>query len=66
MFKNGRRLGIECKRVDAPRVTRSMNISLENLELDSLTVIYPGERPYPLTERITAMPLTHFITQTSG
>lgn len=63
MLKNGRRLGIECKRVDAPRVTRSMNIALENLELDSLTIIYPGERPYPLTERITATPLTHFITQ---
>jgi predicted AAA+ superfamily ATPase len=57
LFKDGRRLGIECKRVDAPRLTPSMRIALENLELDHLTVVYPGDRPYPLAELVRVVPL---------
>lgn len=62
LLKNGRRLGVECKRVDAPRLTRSMQIAFDDLELDSLTVIYPGERPYPLTDHITVTPLKTIAT----
>lgn len=57
LIKNGRRLGIECKRVDAPRMTPSMHIALEDLQLDHLFVVYPGEQVYPLAERITAVPI---------
>ena len=57
LFKAGRRLGVECKRVDAPRLTPSMQTALEDLQLDQLAVLYPGDRPYPLTDRISAMPL---------
>jgi len=58
LFKDGRRLGVECKRVDAPRLTRSMHIALDDLALDHLMVVYPGTRAYPLTERVTVVPLT--------
>lgn len=58
LLKNGRRLGVECKRVDAPRLTPSMQIALDDLQLDHLTVIYPGERSYPLTEKVAAVPLS--------
>ena len=58
LFIGGRRVGIECKRVDAPRLTPSMRIALEDLALDHLFVFYPGERPYPLTERVTVLPLS--------
>src|SRR3990172_4888793 len=44
LLKNGRRFGLECKRVDAPRLTPSMQIAFEDLQLDRLAVIYPGER----------------------
>ncbi len=57
LFKDGRRLGVECKRVDAPRLTASMRIALEDLQLDHLTVIYPGTRAYPISDRIHALPL---------
>jgi predicted AAA+ superfamily ATPase len=57
LLKNGRRLGIECKRVDAPRMTPSMHIALEDLQLDHLFVVYPGDQVYPLAERITAVPI---------
>jgi hypothetical protein len=58
LFKDGRRLGVECKRVDAPRLTPSMRIALDDLSLDHLVVIYPGARAYPLAERIAVLPLS--------
>ena len=50
LFKDGRRLGVECKRVDAPTLTPSMRIALDDLKLDRLIVIYPGDRRYGLAE----------------
>ena len=58
LFKNGRRLGVEVKRQDAPQVTPSMRIALHDLRLDHLTVLYPGSRDFYLAERIRAVPLT--------
>jgi len=57
LLKDGHRIGVECKRVDAPRLTPSMRVALEDLQLDQLWVIYPGSLTYPLAERVTALPL---------
>jgi len=57
LIKNGRRIGVECKRVDAPHLTTSMKIALQDLQLDSLLVIYPGLHPYSLGEKVQAIPL---------
>ena len=57
LLKDGHRLGVECKRVDAPRLTPSMRIALEDLGLDHLVVIYPGLRAYPLADRVSVIPL---------
>jgi predicted AAA+ superfamily ATPase len=57
LFKDGQRIGIECKRMDAPQLTRSMRIAVEDLALDQLRVIYPGDRPYPLADRVIITPL---------
>lgn len=58
LLKDGKRLGVECKRKDAPRLTPSMKIAMENLGLDRLIIFYPGQRAYPLAERIEVMPIT--------
>ena len=58
LLKNGRRIGVECKRVDAPRVTPSMRIAMEDLNLDRLVVLYPGKSAYPLGEGINVLPLS--------
>lgn len=63
LLKQGRKVGVECKRVDAPRLTPSMQAALEDLQLEHLAVIYPGDRPYPLAERVTAIPLEALVTQ---
>ena len=62
LLKHGRRVGVEYKRADAPRLTRSIHIALNDLELDRLIIVYPGKRPYPLSERITTVPLEMLTT----
>jgi len=57
LFKDGRRFGVEIKRADAPRLTPSMRIALDDLRLDRLVVIYPGERRYALAEQVEVVPL---------
>jgi predicted AAA+ superfamily ATPase len=42
LFKSGRRIGVECKRADAPVLTPSMRIALADLKLDALYVVYPA------------------------
>jgi uncharacterized protein len=61
LFQHGRRLGIECKRKDAPTLTPSMRIALADLRLDRLLVVYPGDRAYTLADRIEVMPLGDLV-----
>ena len=50
---NGRRYGVEMKYAEAPRLTRSMQTAVEDLSLDHLWVIYPGEHAYEAHPKIT-------------
>lgn len=61
LFKGGKRLGIECKRADAPTLTPSMRIALADLKLDQLLVAYPGERRYRLDKRVEVVPLAELV-----
>jgi predicted AAA+ superfamily ATPase len=58
-LKDSRRIGVECKRVDSPRLTPSMRAALDDLQLSRLIVLYPGDRAYPLGDRIQVVPLQH-------
>ena len=57
LLRRGRRWGFEFKCTDAPRTTKSMRIVMEDLGIERLWVVYPGDREYPLTGSITALPL---------
>jgi predicted AAA+ superfamily ATPase len=57
LLKNGQRIGVECKRVDAPRVTPSMHTAMQDLELDRLFIVYPGTLAYPMAENISTLPI---------
>lgn len=48
LFVRGRRIGIEIKYADAPRFTKSMAIAQQDLGLERLLVVYPGETSYAL------------------
>jgi uncharacterized protein len=53
----GRRIGVEFKREDAPRLTRSMGTARTDLKLDQLFVVYPGSRRYALAADVECVPL---------
>ena len=61
LFKDGRRIGIECKRQDAPKLTASMKIAMIDLKLDEMLVIYPGKKSYTLGQSIQVLPLAALI-----
>ena len=55
----GRRYGLEIKYSEAPKISKSMRIALEDLKLDHLWVIYPGHHAYPINDRITVWPIVN-------
>ena len=58
LIRHGRAYGVECKFVDAPVVTASMRIALADLELEHLTVIYPGTQRFMMADRVEVVPLS--------
>ncbi len=66
LLNEGRRLGVECKRMDAPRLTKSIRIAIQDLNLDHLVIIYPGTRAYPLNDHVTVVPLEHIVQGADG
>jgi predicted AAA+ superfamily ATPase len=57
MLQGQRRVGVEFKRTDAPKVTPSMRIALQDLRLDALYVVYPGLHRHALADKVEAVPL---------
>lgn len=55
--KNGRMYGVECKRADAPTMTPSMRVALNDLKLSRIAVVYPGEKRYLLHKQVEVIPL---------
>lgn len=51
-------LGVECKRTDTPRLTRSIGIALEDLGLERVAVVHPGVKRFPLSEQVEVVPLS--------
>ena len=57
----GKRHGFEFKYTDAPGRKRSMHIAIEDLGLEHLWVIYPGDQKYALDSKITVIPLENIL-----
>jgi len=49
--------GFEFKYADAPGASRSMHVAIEDLRLEHLWVVYPGQQGYSLDEKISVMPI---------
>ena len=56
--QDGKNLAAEFKYADAPRRTKSMTAAIEDLELDHLWVVYPGDKLYPIDAKITVLPIS--------
>jgi len=57
VIRGGARRGVEFQRSEAPRLTRSMRIAIEDLKLDRLDVVHAGQKSWPLGERAYATSL---------
>ena len=62
VFAGGKRYGFECKFADAPGTTRSMRVALQDLGLDHLWIVYPGDEGYVLDDRISVLPVAEIGT----
>ena len=59
--KGGKMYGVEIKRSDAPKLTPSIRIALEDLDLEKVTVIYPGNKRYSLHKKVEVVPFNETI-----
>lgn len=57
LLRKESRWGFDFEYTDAPGLTKSMGIVIDDLKLSHLWVVYPGKREYPLDDKITALPL---------
>jgi len=48
LFRGSKRVRVESKRADAPRMTHSNHVVLRDLKLDRLYIVYPGRQRYRL------------------
>jgi predicted AAA+ superfamily ATPase len=54
--KRGKFYGVECKRTDSPKLTPSVRIGIEDLELDHVWIVYPGEKRFLLADGVETVP----------
>ena len=66
LFRRGRRVGVECKRMDAPKLTPSMRVAMSDLKLDRLVVVYPGTTNYALAANVRVVPLAELVGDRKG
>jgi tRNA A37 threonylcarbamoyladenosine synthetase subunit TsaC/SUA5/YrdC len=57
---------VEFKFADAPKRTRSMLTALDELHLEGILVVYPGEAAYSLGDRIQVVSLPEAVRRLSG
>ena len=55
----GRKIGIEVKCTETPKVTKSMRIAMSDLNLTHLYIVYPGNATFPIEEKITALSINN-------
>ena len=47
---------------ESPGTTRSMRVALQDLQLDHLWIVYPGDEEYVLDDRISVLPVAQIGT----
>jgi predicted AAA+ superfamily ATPase len=63
IFKGAKRIGLEIKHTDAPNVTKSLKMAINDLKIDQSFVIYPGKDRFRLAPDIHAMGLETLIDE---
>jgi predicted AAA+ superfamily ATPase len=53
----GKLVGFEMKCADAPGMTKSLHTAMQDLKLDQAFIVYPGNKSYPVSEKVEVVPL---------
>ena len=61
VIRGRQRLGFEFKRTDAPRLTRSMIVSLDTLGLDRIDVVHAGAHGFRMHDKVRAVPVRELL-----
>ena len=61
-FIGGKRIGFEIKYSDAPQMTKSIHSAIEDLSLEKVFIIYPGEKNYPVQEKVEVIAARKIFT----
>lgn len=61
VIEGGKRYGFEFKFSDSPRITRSMRIAQEDLNLSQLIIINPGQHSYQLEQNLSIIGLENYL-----
>ena len=65
VVRGQRRLGFEMKRTSTPSMTPSMKSALDDLKLDTLTIVHAGQHTFPLDRRVRAVALRDLLGEIS-
>ena len=63
VVRGSHRSGFEAKLTEAPTVTKSMRVAIEDLRLSQLVVVHAGEECFPLAENIQAVPAKRLVDE---
>lgn len=62
VLKDGKRYGFEVKYSEVPKITKSMHLVIEDLNLDKLYIINKGSRALPMDDKIHLLPASQITT----
>ncbi len=65
IMEGNKRIGIEFKTSETPKTTKSMHSAIRDLNLEKISIIYPGKESYPIHEKIEVCSLNSFLIQKS-
>lgn len=63
-FQKGQKIAYEFKYCDVPKMTKSINIAIEDLKLDKLYLIYPGSKSFNINSKVIIFSLQEYLKQT--
>jgi predicted AAA+ superfamily ATPase len=63
---NGKRIAYEFKFTDSPKITKSVRMAMNDLKLDKVYIIYPGNKEYQMEDKITFCGLQRYLDSYSN
>lgn len=63
LMLGGKRYGVEFKCADAPVMTKSLHIALDDLKLERAWIVYPGPENYPVHEQVRVCSLADCLKE---